>query len=150
MLLDSLSDHAKSIRIPYLAQESSQTAVQVLCVGAGATALAGTSYLTWKICKYYHSYLSNLYNLIIFDEPVPFADFPSISDHHKRRHATYPSSYMNAWYHLCDKEDLDKADGPLEFHMVGQVLALWKKSDGTPVCQSAYCPHLGNTAQKIK
>lgn len=89
-----------------------------------------------------HLYYKYIHDRVIFDEPIPFRDFPPQSNFDARRHDTYPSSYLNAWYHLCDCSEL-KINKMLEFHVVGQTLILWRKSDGTVVCQDAYCPHAG-------
>jgi hypothetical protein len=89
-----------------------------------------------------HMYYKYIHERVIFDEPIPFKDFPPQSSFDKKRHATYPSSYMNAWYHLCDCDQLGVGK-MLEFHVVGQTLILWRKADGEVVCQDAYCPHAG-------
>lgn len=89
-----------------------------------------------------HMYYKYIHDRVIFDEPIPFSDIPPQSTFDKRRHDTYPSSYLNAWYHLCDSSQLE-VNQLLEFHVVGQTLILWRKSDGTVVCQDAYCPHAG-------
>ena len=91
-----------------------------------------------------HLYYNYIHDKVIFDEPIPFKDFPPQSSFDVKRHSTYPSSYLNAWYHLCDSTEL-KESMMLEFHVVGQTLILWRKSDGTVVCQDAYCPHAGKS-----
>lgn len=87
-------------------------------------------------------YYKYIHDKVIFDQPIPYKDFPPSPSYDKRRHATYPSSYLNAWYHLCDSNELE-ANKMIEFHVVGQTLILWRKSDGTIVCQDAFCPHAG-------
>lgn len=89
-----------------------------------------------------HMYYKYIHDQVIFDKPIPFKDFPPQSSFDTRRHSAYPSSYLNAWYHLCDCSEL-KETKMLEFHVVGQVLILWRKTDGSVVCQDAFCPHAG-------
>jgi cholesterol 7-dehydrogenase len=63
-------------------------------------------------------------------------------EHDKRRRMTYPDPIFNTWYHLCDSEEL-QGDRVVEVRALGQVFALWRTSEGKPVCQDAYCLHLG-------
>ena len=106
-----------------------------LLVGAAAASLGSALALR-------HAYYKYIRDKVIFNEPIPFKDFQPQSQFDKLRHDTYPSSYLNAWYHLCDSDQL-KVGQMLEFHVVGQTLILWRKSDGEVVCQDAYCPHAG-------
>ena len=54
-----------------------------------------------------HWYSKYVQDKIIFDRNIPFNyDIPSVSDYQKRKHLSYPTAYMNAWYHLCDSNQL--------------------------------------------
>lgn len=66
----------------------------------------------------------------------------SRKDHDHRRHLTYPQPISNTWYHICDSEEV-KINAVLEVRALGQVFVVWRKSDGTVVCQNAFCLHLG-------
>eukprot|EP01033_Poteriospumella_lacustris_P011412 gene11412-8121_t len=63
-------------------------------------------------------------------------------EHDKRRRMTYPDPVFNTWYHLCDTEEL-QGERVIEVRALGQVFAVWRTKDGKPVCQDAYCLHLG-------
>lgn len=63
-------------------------------------------------------------------------------EHDKRRRMTYPDPIFNTWYHLCDSEEL-QGDRVIEVRALGQVFAVWRTKEGKPVCQDAYCLHLG-------
>ena len=106
-----------------------------------ATAAAVTAG-TAAISRYV--YVKHIRDKIIWNRPIPFNDdIPLVPDYQKRKHLGYPTGNFNAWYHLCDSEEL-KIGQVLEIHYVGQVLALWRNDEGKPVCQEAFCPHLGS------
>jgi nitrite reductase/ring-hydroxylating ferredoxin subunit len=67
---------------------------------------------------------------------------PSRVEHDKRRNMSYPDPVANTWYCLCDGEDLPPGK-VMEIRALGQTLVLWRTNDGTPVCQDAYCIHIG-------
>ena len=68
---------------------------------------------------------------------------PSRKEHDRRRHMTYPQVFVpNSWYHLCDSSELKKGR-VMEIRALGQTLVLWRASDGTAVCQDAFCLHIG-------
>lgn len=89
------------------------------------------SYLTAKYAK----------NLLV-DGVTDAADLPSRSEHDRKRTATYPNIITNTWYHLYDAKDL-QADKPVEVRALNRDFVLWRDANGKPVCQSAFCLHLG-------
>lgn len=64
------------------------------------------------------------------------------AEHDRKRQATYPDLIFNAWYHICDSKDL-KIGEVKEIRALGRTFVVWRTSDGTPVCQDAFCIHLG-------
>jgi nitrite reductase/ring-hydroxylating ferredoxin subunit len=67
---------------------------------------------------------------------------PSRLIHDERRKLTYPHAITNTWYHFCNIEELPIGK-VLEIKALNQVFVLWRKKDGTPVAQDAFCLHLG-------
>eukprot|EP01036_Dinobryon_divergens_P023117 gene23117-31434_t len=69
--------------------------------------------------------------------------------HHQRRSRTYPGHISNTWYHICDSSELPTLSSGeglsrvKQVRMLGQVFALWRTSDGKPICMDAFCIHLG-------
>lgn len=87
----------------------------------------------WK--RFYKDY-------IIKDSGIGVEHLPSRIDHDRKRGLTYPEPVTNTWYHVCDTKDL--RDGRvLEVRALGQVFAMWRDNEGNPVCQDAFCLHLG-------
>eukprot|EP00600_Ochromonadales_sp_CCMP1393_P000017 CAMPEP_0174978182 /NCGR_PEP_ID=MMETSP0004_2-20121128/14045_1 /TAXON_ID=420556 /ORGANISM="Ochromonas sp., Strain CCMP1393" /LENGTH=446 /DNA_ID=CAMNT_0016229493 /DNA_START=32 /DNA_END=1372 /DNA_ORIENTATION=- len=74
-------------------------------------------------------------------------EVPTRDMHDERRYNTYPSPVLNTWYHFCDSGDL-KDGKVLEFRALGKVFVLWRNDEGQPVCQDAYCIHLGANLAK--
>jgi nitrite reductase/ring-hydroxylating ferredoxin subunit len=64
------------------------------------------------------------------------------SEHDRRRGMTYPDIIANSWYHLCDSSELVPGK-VIEVRALGQVFAVWRTDEGKPVCQDAFCLHLG-------
>jgi nitrite reductase/ring-hydroxylating ferredoxin subunit len=62
--------------------------------------------------------------------------------HDETRSKSYPLPVANTWYRLCNSEDLLPGK-VLEIRACGQVFAVWRTDDGTPVVQDAFCVHLG-------
>lgn len=67
---------------------------------------------------------------------------PQRGEHDKRRTMTYPDPIANSWYHLCDSSELPHGK-VLEVRALGQTFVLWRTEEGQPVCQDAYCIHVG-------
>jgi len=67
---------------------------------------------------------------------------PSNIVHNQRRSNTYPSPICNSWYHFCHTEELQQGK-VMEFRALNKVFVLWRNDEGLPVCQDAYCIHLG-------
>lgn len=76
---------------------------------------------------------------ILFNKSI---DVPSRDLHDQRRAKTYPSPIFNTWYHFVDSDAL-KNGAVMEFRALGRVFALWRDSNGKPVCQDAFCIHQG-------
>lgn len=86
--------------------------------------------------------------LLLVDRPLGASknllSGPCRDEHDRRRHETYPRSFVpNTWYHLCDSEELKAGGAVKEIRALGQTLVLWRASDGSPVCQDAFCLHIG-------
>eukprot|EP01031_Cornospumella_fuschlensis_P031625 gene31625-38219_t len=64
------------------------------------------------------------------------------TQHDERRQKTYPNVYANTWYHFVDSDEL-KPGQVMEIRALNHTFVLWRKADGTPVCQDAFCLHLG-------
>mmetsp|Transcript_26227 Transcript_26227/g.38867 ORF Transcript_26227/g.38867 Transcript_26227/m.38867 type:complete len:440 (+) Transcript_26227:92-1411(+) len=80
---------------------------------------------------------------ILRNRPVDTASLPSRKDHDRRRYETYPhNAVANTWYQICDSDEL-KDGRVIEVRALGQTLAVWRSSDGQPVCHDAFCLHLG-------
>lgn len=67
---------------------------------------------------------------------------PPRTEHDKRRNYSYPDPVPNTWYCLCDSNDLP-AGTVKEVRALGQTMVLWRTNDGKPVCQDAFCIHIG-------
>jgi nitrite reductase/ring-hydroxylating ferredoxin subunit len=81
--------------------------------------------------------------LFLVNRPVDMKSLPSRDDHDRRRGLTYPCNPIsNTWYHICDSDEL-KDGRVLEIRAVGQTMAVWRTSEGKPICHDAFCPHLG-------
>jgi nitrite reductase/ring-hydroxylating ferredoxin subunit len=78
---------------------------------------------------------------LLKDAPSKAGEIPR-ECHDRMRELCYPTSTFNTWYHVCDADELDEGK-VLEVRVLNLTLAVWKTKDGTPVCQSAFCLHLG-------
>jgi len=81
----------------------------------------------------------------LFEESVlsnKSIEVPSHAKHDERRFNTYPCPVFNTWYHFCDSDEL-KDGKVIEFRALGRVFVLWRNDEGQPVCQDAFCIHLG-------
>jgi len=67
---------------------------------------------------------------------------PSRYEYNKKRNATYPDPIQNSWYGFCFSDELKKGEIK-EMLMLYQNFILWRDENGKPVCQDAYCIHLG-------
>lgn len=98
-------------------------------------ALIAGSYISSRILSHYLS------DRILKDAPVKADEIPR-DCHDKMRTLGYPSSMFNTWYHICDGDELID-NKVIEVRVLNLTLAVWRGKDGKPVCQSAYCLHLG-------
>lgn len=81
-------------------------------------------------------------NFIVKNSGVGVEHLPSRVIHDRRRGLTYPEPVSNTWYHFCDSDDL-KDGRVLEVRAIGKVFVVWRDDEGNPVCQDAFCLHLG-------
>jgi nitrite reductase/ring-hydroxylating ferredoxin subunit len=128
----------------------------ILDMISGAFIVAGIAVAYHNSCNYCAIALVIVGGLYVFvrhymnkskffltDRPVNAEDLPFRSEHDKRRHATYPHHpAANTWYQICDSDEL-KDGKVVEVRALDHVFAVWRADDGTPVCQSAFCLHLG-------
>jgi len=81
-------------------------------------------------------------NYVVKNSGVGVEHMPSRVDHDRRRGLTYPEPVTNTWYHVCDSDQLSNGR-VLEVRALGLVFAVWRDDAGKPVCQDAFCLHLG-------
>lgn len=67
---------------------------------------------------------------------------PSRYEYNKTRKETDPFPIPNTWYQLCYADELSK-NTIKEIQALGQAFILWRDENNQPVCQDAYCIHLG-------
>lgn len=103
-----------------------------------------TAMVTYLIYLYFEEDLYKWVNrnFILQNKTTADDDLPSRVQHDQRRQATYPVLYPNTWYHFADTDELTPGK-VMEVRALNQTFVLWRKADGTPVCQDAYCLHLG-------
>jgi nitrite reductase/ring-hydroxylating ferredoxin subunit len=104
-------------------------ALKIAAVVFSAVAMA-VGYSLWYLRG---SWLSNR---SVDDTVLPRKEFDD------RRGASYPSPITNTWYCLAYSNEV-KVGEVQHIRAIGQSFAVWRTSDGKPVVQSAFCPHMG-------
>lgn len=90
---------------------------------------------------YEEKILAWMYANLIMQKPIDYQAIPRV-DHDKKRGMTYPTTMPNTWYHFVDSSELTVGK-VMEVRALNRTFVLWRATDGTPVCQDAYCVHLG-------
>lgn len=67
---------------------------------------------------------------------------PSRYEYNKKRMETFPAPVANTWYGFCFSDELPR-DTIKEVLFLGHTFILWRDENNLPVCQDAYCIHLG-------
>lgn len=110
--------------------------------------LYGVYWVLYLALFYYFLYKFNeeaiiawMKTYLIFQEPINIESLPRL-EHDQKRFMTYPTVMPNSWYHFVDSDELTKGR-VMEVRALNRTFVVWRAEDGTPVCQDAFCVHLG-------
>lgn len=116
-----------------------ENSVPILCGFVASTAAA----LFWR----YYKELEKR-KLVLVDQKINWDHMDKVAQgeqaqHNYRRSLTYPPAVTNSWYHVLDSSELRSNSEVVQVKALNRVFAMWRTSDGKPVCQDAFCIHLG-------